>query len=329
MLTQTAPNFLLASPDPALLALLEPLLCSFGVHVDIALSADSALALLAAQVDHSLLLLDASLPEQGADRLLAAADTLDSSRRISIVLISDAVTHEALGRFSDGVVLDIVPSHMDRDFWQVRIGNVLRFIQLAHDFDLLRESSALHALYDPLTGTYNRGAMLAILFRETDRLQRMKGSLSMILFDVDDFGYWNSRLGAESCDDLLCQIAGRAARLLRSYDLLGRVGKDEFLVAMPGGSAENATMLAERLRLEVFAVPFEVRGESARLSACFGISSSNGRSPLVVLREAEQALLLAQGSGPESIQFFGESAQFPSAPARLLLSSSEDELLVQ
>jgi two-component system, cell cycle response regulator len=327
MPTQTAPNFLLVSPDPALLALLEPLLCSFGAHVDIALSADSALALLAAPVDHSLLLLDASLPEQGADRLLAAADALDSSRRISIVLISDTVTHESLGQFSDGVVLDIVPRHMDQDFWQVRIGNMLRFIQLAHDFDLLRESSALHALYDPLTGAYNRGAMLAMLFRETDRVQRMKSSLSMILFDVDDFGYWNSRLGAAACDDLLCQIAGRAARLLRSYDLLGRVGKDEFLVAMPGGSAESAMMLAERLRLEVFSLPFEVRGESVRLSACFGMSSSNGRSPLVVLREAEQALQLARTTGPEAIQFFGGSVDAAPPPDTLLLSSSEDELL--
>jgi diguanylate cyclase (GGDEF)-like protein len=155
----------------------------------------------------------------------------------------------------------------------------------------------------------------------------MKSSLSMILFDVDDFGYWNSRLGAAACDDLLCQIAGRAARLLRSYDLLGRVGKDEFLVAMPGGSAESAMMLAERLRLEVFSLPFEVRGESVRLSACFGMSSSNGRSPLVVLREAEQALQLARTTGPEAIQFFGGSVDAAPPPDTLLLSSSEDELL--
>jgi diguanylate cyclase (GGDEF)-like protein len=329
MPTQTAPNFLLASPDPALLALLEPLLSVFGAHVDIALSADSALALLAAPADHALLLLDANLPDQGADRLLAAADALDRSKRIPIVLISDTVTHEALGQFSDGVLVDVVPSRMEHDFWQVRIGNVLRAIQLAHDFDLLRESSALHALYDPLTGTYNRGAMLAMLFRETDRVQRMKGSLSMILFDVDDFGYWNSRLGTEACDDLLCQIASRAARLLRSYDLLGRVGKDEFLVAMPGASAENAAMLAERLRLEVFRLPFDVRGESVRLTASFGISSSSGRAPLVVLREAEQALQQARTTGPETIQFFGDGTETAPPPARLLLSSSEDELLAQ
>jgi two-component system, cell cycle response regulator len=329
MLTQTAPNFMLVSAEPALLALLEPLLSAFGARVDIALSAHSALALLTGPTDHSLLLLDANLPEQGAEQLLAAADAFDSSRRISTVLISDTVTHEALGQFSEGLLVDIVPGHMDRDFWHVRIGNVLRAMQLAHDFELVRESSALHALYDSLTGTYNRGAMLAMLFRETDRVQRMKGSLSMILFDVDDFRYWNSRLGAAVCDDLLCQIAARAARLLRSYDLLGRVGKDEFLVAMPGGSAAQAMLLAERLRIDVFSLPFEVGDESVRLSACFGVSSSNGRSPLVVLREAEQALEEARTSGAEAIRFCGEGAQAAVAPVRLLLSSSEDELLAR
>ena len=76
----------------------------------------------------------------------------------------------------------------------------------------------LNAQTDRLTGVYNRETMLAMLFRETDRVQRMKSPLCMILFDIDDFGHWNSRLGAEACDDLLCQVASRTARLLRSYD---------------------------------------------------------------------------------------------------------------
>jgi diguanylate cyclase (GGDEF)-like protein len=70
----------------------------------------------------------------------------------------------------------------------------------------LREAAALNAQTDRLTGVYNRETMLAMLFRETDRVQRMKSSLCMILFDIDDFGHWNSRLGSAACDDLLCQV---------------------------------------------------------------------------------------------------------------------------
>jgi two-component system, cell cycle response regulator len=148
-----------------------------------------------------------------------------------------------------------------------------------------------------------------------------------VLFDIDDFGHWNSRLGANACDELLCQIVARTTRLLRSYDLLGRPGKDEFLVVLPGCVTENAMMLAERLRMDVFSVPFHVAGESIRLSACFGVATSNGRSPVVVLREAEQALGQAKAAGPESIECFADSLQTYPEPVTFLSSSGGDELL--
>jgi diguanylate cyclase (GGDEF)-like protein len=185
----------------------------------------------------------------------------------------------------------------------------------------------LHTQTDRLTGVYNRETLLTMLFRETDRVQRMQSSMSLILFDIDDFGHWNSRLGADICDELLCQVVARTNRLLRSYDLLGRPGKDEFLIVLPGCVPANAILMAERLRVDVFSLPFHVAVESMRLSACFGIAASNGRSPVVVLREAEQALIEAKAAGPESIQSFNGCADSSAAPVTYLLPSSGDELL--
>ncbi len=155
----------------------------------------------------------------------------------------------------------------------------------------------------------------------------MNGSLCLVLFDIDDFGHWNSRLGVEACDDLLCQVANRTAALLRSYDLLGRPGMDAFLIALPACSPASAMILAERLRVDVFSLPFRVAGETIRLSACFGIANSRGRSPVVVLREAEKALEWAKAAGPESIQCFGCSHEPAPSPVKFFSSSSSDELL--
>jgi diguanylate cyclase (GGDEF)-like protein len=162
----------------------------------------------------------------------------------------------------------------------------------------------LNEQVDALTGLYNRSALLSTLFRETDRVQRLQTSLSLVLFEIDDFDHWRSRLSAKPCDDLLRAIVERCTRLLRSYDTFGRTGDHEFLLILPGCSSINATMLAERVRMDVFAYPIPSDGESLRLSARFGIASSQGRSPMVVLREAEMALHRAQESGPESIQCF-------------------------
>ena len=125
----------------------------------------------------------------------------------------------------------------------------------------------------------------------------------------------------------MIQIVSRTSRLLRSYDLFGRVGKDEFLVAMPGASSVSAVMLAERLRAEVFSEPYHVAGEGVRLSACFGISSSQGRSPLVVLREAERAMGISRRLGPESIECFSECPLPDPDPVTFLSPTSGEKLL--
>jgi diguanylate cyclase (GGDEF)-like protein len=166
-----------------------------------------------------------------------------------------------------------------------------------------------------------------MLFRETDRAQRVNSPISLVLLDIDDFGHWNSRLGVEACDELLCQVVARTSPLLRSYDLLGRPGMDEFLVVLPACSTANALALTERLRVDVFATPFRVGAESIRLSACFGIAASNGRSPVVVLREAEEALGWAKAAGPETIQCFGSPPNPAPSPVTFFSSASGDELL--
>jgi diguanylate cyclase (GGDEF)-like protein len=315
MLANLSPTFLLASSEPSLLAAIEPVLAASGARTEIVLSAEPALAALIAPRPLSLALLDARLPGMEMGQLLAAARAELSGRRVPIVLISDTVTKEWTDRLAEGIIDDLIPLATELAFLRTRLETVLR------------DAAALNAQMDHLTGIYNRETILSMLFRETDRVQRMKSSLCMLLFDIDDFGHWNSRLGADACDELLCQVVARTTRLLRSYDLFGRVGKDEFLMALPGCSNVNAVMLAERLRLDVFSTPFVLAGEAIRLSACFGIASSLGRSPVVVLREAEQALQCAKTAGPESIQCIGDCPQPLPAPVAFLSPTSGDELL--
>jgi diguanylate cyclase (GGDEF)-like protein len=327
MLTDDSPTFLLASPEPTLLAAIEPMILALGNRVKVALSAQAALEAMTAPDAPALVLLDEKLPGMEMAQFLASARTESGGKRFPIVLISDAVTAEWLDRQAEGVIDDLIPRAAELFYWQIRIDQALRNHRLARELETVRESVARSADLDRLTGVYNREALLAMLFRETDRVQRMNSSLSLLLFDIDDFGHWNSRLGANACDELLCQVATRTTRVLRSYDLLGRPGMDEFLAVLPGCGTVNAVLLAERLRFDAFSLPFHVTGNSIRLSACFGIAASFGRSPVVVLREAESALQVAKDAGPESIQCFGEAKLPAPAPVTFLSPTSGDELL--
>jgi len=327
MLAEKSPVFLLASPEPEFLLKTEPVLISMGAQVQVVMTAPAALAAMMAPKPPDLVLLDVDLPGMPIERLLAGAHASTEGKRYPIVLITDVVTQTWIERVAEGMVDDLAPRHAHSSWLQFRLTHALRLHHVKMEAESLRESAVMNAQLDRLTGVYNREAMLAMLFRETDRVQRHNTAMCLVLFDVDDFGHWNSRLGVNTCDELLCQVVARTNRLLRSYDLLGRPGMDEFLISLPGCGIANAQMLAERLRFEVFSQPFRVTGESIRLSACFGISSSQGRSPVVVLREAEEALARAKQAGPETIQCFGESTRPPAAPVTFLSPTSGDELL--
>lgn len=324
MSIQSQPALLLASGDPALLQVVEPILRAFGGRVSIALSAEAALAAMWAPETPTVVLLDDRLPGIPTNQLLAAARAEDN--RFSIILIADSACEECLLRVREGVIDDLIPRGSDETWWQLRIELVLRNASLARETELLQAAMAQHAQFDQLTGAYNRGTLLSLLFRETDRVQRMSTSLCGILFDIDDFGHWNARLGHDACDQLLVQTVTRIQRLLRSYDLLGRLGNDEFLIALPGCTPVNAVLLAERIR-EAFTEPFHVAGMAVRLSACFAVASSHGRSPIVMLRELEAALCQAKERGPETVQSAADCPSALSHPVAFLSASSSEDLL--
>lgn len=324
---QAQPLFLLASPDADLLHAIEPALLASSARVNVVLSSEAAVAAVSGARPPSMILLDVELPGMPIGQLLATFRSEPSSAQLPIILIASAVEQEWIDRMAEGTVNDLILRTAETAYWQLRLDMVLRTQRMAHELENLRDAALRNAQLDRLTGVYNRESLISMLFRETDRAQRSQSSICLVLFDIDDFGHWNSRLGADACDELLCQVATRTAALLRSYDVLGRPGMDEFLVALPACTPANAMMLAERLRGEVFAAPFRVADDAIRLSACFGIAVSHGRSPVVVLREAERALDHAKAAGPESIQCFSSMPQPSSSPVTFLSGSSGDELL--
>lgn len=315
---------LLASADAEFVARMEAGLAAQAARVHTVATAE-ALLKAAAALPHALVALDTRLPGLEMGQLLASMRGLPSRSVSRLVLFSDTVTEEWRERLREGMVSDVAPLSIPAEFLAVRLAIVLAAQKRECELEQLRERDALCAAADPQAGIYNRSSMLTLLFRETDRMQRMKTALCLILLDIDDFGHWKLHLGTEACDDLLAQTAARLRRLLRSYDLVGRMGDDEFLVALPGCSAVNGRMLAERIKRDVFATPYQAASKSIRLSACFAVTSSQGRSPVVVLRELEEELRVAKRMGPETIRMAAEW-RTQAATVEFLSPTSRDSL---
>ena len=147
----------------------------------------------------------------------------------------------------------------------------------------------------------SRDELVSAFFRETDRAQRLKMPLAVIAIELADQCSPESELKQVSPAAAERTIVARITGILRCYDSLGRWDNGEFILLLPGCATMHARTLAERLRDEVFAVPVEAGGGKICVKASFGVASSGGRSPFVVLRDARIALKEARTAGPGSI----------------------------
>lgn len=164
------------------------------------------------------------------------------------------------------------------------------------------EAARFHACHDSLTGLLTRESALKELFRETDRVQRMKTPLAYVLMDLDSFSLINMNHGYSVGDQILRELGQRLRRHLRTYDLAGRYGEDEFLIGLPGCPIESHVPMVERMRKAVLERPFDIGKDRILVSASLGVAQSMGRSPLVVMREVERALAKAKVEGRNCIR---------------------------
>lgn len=148
----------------------------------------------------------------------------------------------------------------------------------------------------------SRDELIVTLLRETDRAQRMKTPLALILCGLDAPIDPGSPLDARARNEMLREIVARITRLLRCYDSVGQMSEREFALVLPGCNSFNAVSMAERFNAAVVGSSVSVGGMEIFLTACFGVAGGGGRSSLVVLRNAEQALKSAWRRGAGTIE---------------------------
>jgi len=293
---------------------LAGILESWRYQVEVVESAAVALEYLLRPMPPAIALLDLDLAEDHMD-LVAEVRRRQQRYRSWIILCSQHAGREQIRSALSSGCDDFLKLPAGEADLKVRIRVAERVLALSGQVQKQSAELRFQATHDGLTGLWNREALLSLLFQETDRVQRMKTPLSLMLFDLDDFSRINHEYGYAAGDRVLTELANRFRRQLRSYDLIGRCGEDEFLLALPGCTRENCLALAGRIREALLARPFTLDGEPTTLTASFGLAVSRGRSPLIVLRETERALAIAKLAGKNCVREYEQE----SAPAEVLL----------
>jgi diguanylate cyclase (GGDEF)-like protein len=244
------------------------------------------------------------------------------------MLMSAEADREKIQMATKAGVDDFLVKPVNETDLLVRLRTAERVQQLHQELHDQMEEVRFHASHDNLTALLNREATMRLLFQETDRAQRMRTPLTLMLIDLDLFSKVNSEFGYGTGDAVLREFAQRLRRYLRSYDTLGRCGEDEFLVGLPGCLAEQAAAMAERLQNSILRKPYHIHRDKLSVTASIGLATSRGRSPLVVLREAERALGNAKLAGRDCVRAFSQpsstSLPLPAVTYRQNLSPTTD-----
>jgi len=139
----------------------------------------------------------------------------------------------------------------------------------------LRAELLWRAQVDELTGLLNRWALKRVVTKEMQRARRTRSEVAMLMMDLDGLKGVNDDHG-HACGDVVLQaVAGVLQETVRAQDSVGRVGGDEFCVLLPETTLNEAMTVAERLRSQVEHLAVQFRGDTVRVRASLGVTSSS------------------------------------------------------
>ena len=199
-------------------------------------------------------------------------------------------------------------------------GQVSHYVGIFSDISLIKQGEReLHRLahYDPLTELPNRSLFRDRLGQAIRYADRSGGRVGVLFLDLDGFKPVNDALGHQAGDRLLREVGLRLQAQVRETDTVARHGGDEFVLLLPNLEEPAAAARVAEKVLESLRGPFQLEGETVRVSASIGVSlyPTAGDDPEALLEAADLAMYRAKRRGRDGYQFFREDLDRP-APDR-------------
>jgi diguanylate cyclase (GGDEF)-like protein len=289
---------LIADADPTLLRQSEELLPKWGYELVGARTGPEALALLNGDSPPRIALLDWRLPEVDAVEICRRVRVRPESPSVHIVLLTAGGSEnlpEGLNAGADDFLRKPVNPHE----LKARLRTGSRLLELEESVRVSQAALRVQVTRDPLTGAWNRSAILDFLSRDFARAEREQAPLAVVLADLDHLRDINDRYGQAAGDEVLKEAVRRMRSSIRAYDAVGRYGGEEFLVVLPGSDGLTALYVAERIRENVANVAVDTVEGKIPVTISLGVAAfgADRTDPIELLRSADGALAHAKASG--------------------------------
>ena len=161
---------------------------------------------------------------------------------------------------------------------------------------------------DRLTQLNNRGFWEECLIQEFSRYKRYDNVTSVVMFDIDHFKRVNDTYGHQAGDEVIRQVSQALRDNLRTTDIAGRYGGEEFGVLLPDTNADSAVVFCERLRKQIEAMEVVHDGQTIKFTVSLGVSQANPSATdyKAWLEQSDQALYYCKENGRNQTRIFEE-----------------------
>ncbi len=290
------------------------------VDSDIVIVAETGLDAMSkvSQSDYDLLCVSLNLKNEDGLRLCSHLRSSEKTRAVPILMIAN---EEDMQRIAHGLEIgahDYILRPVDRNELLARVRTQVRRKRFQQRLRSNFELSLSMALTDSLTGLYNRRYFEVHLQKLMQKNAANKKTMSVLMMDIDHFKSFNDTHGHAVGDEVLKIFAHRIQDSLRSFDLVARLGGEEFVVILPDVSVEMAYFIGERLRRAIADEPFSCAVEGGKVSVTTSIGATliNGDDVTTmddILKRADDALYKAKESGRNATVFEGKGKLDPAA----------------
>lgn len=304
-------QILVVDDSPVYRQLLTSHLQEWGFPFTIAKDGSEAWALLQRPDCPKLVLLDWVLPDIDGVELCRRIRRADAGNSYSyVILLTGKGGQKDMLEAMQAGADDYLVKPFDELELRARLLVGKRIVGLHEELVSARDSMRYAATHDSLTGLLNRGEILDLLNRESERSRRGGRPLSVILADVDQFKKVNDTLGHLFGDEALKEVTRRLRSKLRVYDGLGRFGGEEFLMVLSDCDLMAALIKADDLRASVGGIPIVAFRTSKNITVSMGVAVSTDHSAgdiCSLLNQADRGLYAAKQKGRNRVEHVEET----------------------
>ena len=312
-------KILVAEDDAISRMLLQRTLQRAGYEVAAVEDGCRALAELSKEDPPRLALLDWIMPGMDGIEVCREVRRRKDHAYTYLILLSSRETKQDIVQGLESGADDYLTKPYDAEELKARLRAGERILELEDRLVEARESMRFQATHDILTSLWNRGVIVELVSREVVRARREKSCNAVMMCDIDHFKKVNDQNGHAAGDDVLREVARRLQTSVRSYDMVGRYGGEEFLVVLNKCDPSSAVARAENLRNIVAAKPILLSTKSMTVTISIGVALTTdfpNRDADDILHAADMALYAAKEAGRNCIRLAqpGSLPQAPEAP---------------